>query len=135
MKTTLDLVDVIYTELKVGLLKDAITGIVKKNSRPVNSNKEDAIINSLPITSEQLQEAIVNVNVFVPNLNVSLSGVQNKIADHSRLKALGRLAVDELTDGISGDYTWDVQQQTVIEDNESDSHYVNIRVQFYISNI
>jgi hypothetical protein len=135
MKTTLDLVDVVYNELKSGPLKSAINGGVYKYTRPLNSSLEDVVINSLPVTNQQLQQAIVNVNVFVPNADISLGGSQQKMADHVRLKALGALAVDELKDGISGDYTWDVQQQTVIQDDESDSYYINIRLQFYVSNI
>lgn len=135
MKTTLDLVDVVYNELKSGPTKSAINGGVYKYTRPVNSSLEDVVINSLPVTGEQLQQAIVNVNVFVPNQDVSIDEVQQKTANHVRLKALAALAVTELTDGISGDYTWGVQQQTVIEDDESDSYYVNIRLQFYVSNI
>jgi hypothetical protein len=135
MKTTLDLVDVVYNELKSGPLKSAISGGVYKYTRPLNSSLEDVVINSLPVTNQQLQQAIVNVNVFVPNADISLGGAQQKMADHVRLKALAALAVDELKDGISGDYTWDVQQQTVIQDDESDSYYINIRLQFYVSNI
>jgi hypothetical protein len=135
MKTTLDLVDVVYNELKSGPLKTAINGGVYKYTRPLNSSLEDVVINSLPITNEQLQQAIVNVNVFVPNQDLSIGGTQNNTADHVRLKTLAALAVEELKDNISGDYTWDVQQQTVIQDDESDSYYINIRLQFYVSNI
>ncbi len=135
MKTTLDLIDVVYNELKAGATKTAINGVVKKNSRPVNSIKEDVIINSLPVTADQLQTAIVNVNVFVPDLTVLIDGEENKIADHVRLKTLAGIATTELEDGINGDYTWDIQQQTVIQDDESASHYINIRLKFFISNI
>jgi hypothetical protein len=136
MKTTLDLVDVVYGVLKVSSLKGSISGKVYEYQRPVNSNVEDVVINSLPITNQQLQQAIVNVNVFVPNLAVEETGdISRQVPDVTRLKTLAGLAVQELTDGISGDYTWDVQQQTLIQEEESGQHFINIRIQFFVSNI
>ncbi len=136
MKTTLDLVDLVYEVLKTSSLKSSITGKVYEYQRPVNSNVEDVVINSLPITNDQLQEAIVNVNVFVPNLEVEETGdISRQVPNITRLKTLAGLAVQNLTDGISGDYTWDVQQQTLMEDDESKQHFINIRIQFFVSNI
>lgn len=135
MKTTLDLVDVLYNLLKTGALRDAISGKVYKMNRPINSDLEDVVINSLPITSDQLQEAVANVNIFVPDALISVNGQQTKVPNHTRLKQLARIAVDMLEEGISGDYYWEVQQQTVIQDDESEQHFVNIRTEFFISNI
>lgn len=134
MKTTLDTTNVLFDVLKNSSLKDAISGNVYKIKRPVNSNVEDVVINSLPITNEQLQRSVSNVNVFVPDIKVSSDAV-DKMPDFVRLGVLANLAVSSLTDGISGDYIWDIQQQNVIEDDESDQHYVNIRIEFFISNI
>lgn len=135
MKTTLDLVSVVYDQLKSSSLKSAISGNVYKFKRPVNSDSEDVVINSLPITNEQLQTAVVNVNVFVPNVPVMSGGSESGFPDLVRLQALAAIAISELKDRISGDYTWDVQQMTVIEDEESGQYFANIRLQFFVSNI
>jgi hypothetical protein len=135
MKTTLDLVGIVYDVIKNSSLKTAINGKIYKFKRPVNSNAEDVVINSLPVTNEQLQTAIVNVNVFVQNVEAVTSEGINEFPDVVRLQTLATLAVSALTDGINGVYTWDVQQQTVIQDDESDQHYINIRLQFFVSNI
>lgn len=135
MKTTLDLVDVTWDRLNSSSLKTAITGKIYKYRRPVNSNVEDVVINSLPVTNEQLQRAVVNVNVFVPDVTISVNGNQDKVPNHVRLKQLAQTATSELNDRLIGDYSWEVQQQTVLEDEESQQHFVNIRLQFYISNI
>ena len=135
MKTTLDLVDVVWQLLNSSSLKGEITGGVYKLKRPLNSAKEDVVVNSLPVSNEQLQTAIVNVNVFVIDLEVGIEGEKNTMPDIARLKQLAAMTVDILQDGIDGDYTWDVQQQTVIEDEGNDQHFVNIRLEFFISNI
>jgi len=135
MKTTLDLEDVVYDQLKSGTLITIITGVLRKGDRPVSSEKEDVTVNSLPVTSQQLQSAIVNVNVFVPDLEIVEEGKVSFEKDHARLLVLTNQAITELKDKIKGEYTWDIQQQNVFKDNESQSHYVNIRLQFYVSNI
>jgi hypothetical protein len=135
MKTTIDTDNVLYELLKNSSLKSAITGKVYKRQRPVNSVLEDVVINSLPISNEQLQQCVSNVNVFVPDIQIVTDGVFDKVADEVRLSELSILAVQILTDGISGDFTWDIQQQTLIKDDESDSHYINIRINFFVSNI
>jgi hypothetical protein len=134
MKTTLDTNNVLFEALKNSSLKSAITGKVYKGKRPINSNTEDVVINSLPITNEQLQRSVSNVNIFVPDINVSGSAI-DKVPNYVRLKQLMVFAESDLSAGISGEFLWSIQQQTVIEDNESDSHYVNIRIDFFVSNI
>lgn len=135
MKTTLDTVDLIWNHLNSSSLNQVLTGNIYKKKRPQNSTQEDIVINSLPVSNEQLQQAIVNVNIFVPDVEHSINGSQEKMANWARLKGLAFLAVEDLKDGRSGDYTWDIQQQQDIEDEESGQHFINIRVQFYIANI
>lgn len=136
MKTTFDIVDVLYSVLKAGSLKSAITGNVYRNGkRPVNSEKEDVTINPLPVTNEQLQQCIVNINVFVPDTKLTINKVVIRDKNEDRMMELAALAVADLTDGRSGDYTWDIEQQHEFEDEDSDSHFINFRIKFFISNI
>lgn len=134
MKTTFDFVDILYEFLKTSSLKDSITGKVYKYERPVDSVKEDIVINSLPVTTGQLQTAILNLNIFVPDIIVSVSGVQTGYANNARMKVLTGIAFEEL-DEWTEDYNFNVQQQTLIKDNESSSHFINIRLEFYSINI
>ncbi|GAA0561552.1 hypothetical protein [Chitinophaga japonensis] len=138
MITTFHEEDIVYQRLNTSALKTAITGIIKKGKRPLNSTKEDVVINTLPISALQLQEGIVNVNIYVPNLVITVGGVQDFTQpDSARLKELTTTAIDLLTDQWpeSGDINYTVQQQTLFEDEESKSHYVNIRLQFYAINV
>mgnify|MGYP000160776335 CR=1 FL=1 len=136
MKSTLDLVDIVWQKLQAGALKAAISGDIHKHRRPANSQLEDVVINSLPISSQQMQEAIVNVNIHVPNISIAVNGaVDNTQPDHERLKTLVPLAVADLSDTWGDDYNFDVQQQVLIEDREAKDFYINIRLEFFNVNI
>lgn len=136
MKTTFDLEDILFQSLNNSSLKTAITGSVCKGKRPMNSTKEDVVIKSLPVNNLPLQNAIVNVNVYVPNKAQSINGVQDDSQpDTKRLKQLAELAVPLLCNQWQDDLSYDVQQQVMYDDAETKSHFINIRVEFFSINI
>jgi hypothetical protein len=136
MIDTLELVDIVYQRLKGSSLDSAISGDVYKHKRPINSVLEDVVINSLPANNFQVQSAVVNVNVFVPNLKLRINNIQdNTQPDHVRLKALCALALDRLTDYWQDDFNLDIQQQMLLEDEASAAHYINIRLDFFNINL
>jgi len=132
MITTLDIVDVLWAAINGSALKSAISGGIYKGARPVNSSKEDIVINCLPVPNTQLQTAIANVNIHVPNVVQNLNGIQDDTQpNYARLKALATMAVGVLQDKWQAGYHYDVQQQVMIQDEQAKSHYINIRVEFY----
>lgn len=135
MKTAIDQVDIVWGRLNSSPLKTEITGSVRRVQRPFNSSAEDIVVNSLPITSLPLQTGIINVNIFVPDLQVSENGGQIGEPDLQRINEIGREAIKVLTDQWSTDFSYTVQQNQVIKDNESASHYMNIRLEFYSINL
>ncbi|MEZ2446124.1 hypothetical protein AB6805_30625 [Chitinophaga sp. RCC_12] len=136
MTTTLEAVDSVYHKLAVGILPGTITGGLYKENRPTNSKSEDVVINSLSINSEQLQEGILNVNIHVPNLIISVNSIQdNSQPDFVRLKTLTALAISDLIDVWTGNIHYTVQQHALFSDNELNEHYSNIRLEFYSTNI
>lgn len=136
MINTLQLVDLVFLRLKGSSLESAISGKLYKHKRPVNSVLEDIVVNSLPTNNLQLQSAVLNVNIFVPNLKLKINNVQdNTQPDHLRLETLCNLAVDRLKDYWQDDFNFDVQQQMLFEDEQSGSHYINIRLDFFNINI
>ncbi|MBN8852226.1 MAG: hypothetical protein BGO55_00590 [Sphingobacteriales bacterium 50-39] len=132
MRTTLDLVDIIWQTLTGSPVRDTITGAIYKHIRPVNSSKEDVVISSLPIVNLDLSQAVAMVNVFVPNKTQNLNGAQdNSQPDGARLKTLTDLAISALRDQWGEDYNFDVQQSVLIRDEITASWYYNIRLNFY----
>lgn len=134
MRTTLDVVDDIYSALKSGSFKSAITGDIYKHKRLLDSRKEDVVINSLPISNQQLQTGIANVNIHVADIPVTTGSGTDNHPNHVRLKELAGLAIAEL-EVWSGDYHFDVQQQTIIQEETGNEHFVNIRVNYYSINL
>lgn len=136
MRNTFDIETIIYQELNVSAITNVISGKVYKNSRPLNSNKVDVVVGSLPINAEQLQRTVVNVNVHAPNLKLSINGIQdNTQPDVATLKTITALVISALTDKAFTDYYFDVQQQVLFKDETSDEHYSNIRINFLSENL
>lgn len=135
MKTTLDIVDILFTALDASSLKAAITGTICKHKRDFNSGLEDVVINCLPVNNQQLQNCIANVNIHVPDQMINSGGAENKQPNHVRLKALATMATDILKDNWQTDLNFDVQQQNLFEDPEAGDHYINIRLEFFIENL
>lgn len=135
MMTTLDIVDLLYVKLDASALKTAISGTINKHRRVADSDKEDVVINCLPVNNEQLQKTIANVNIHVPDLQIEVNGVQDKQPDHARLQTLAALAIGILNDNWTSTLNYDVQQQVIIEDREAGDHYINIRIEFFIENL
>ena len=134
VKTVLDVIDIIYQGLNGTALDLMITGAIYKLDRPVASSLEDVIINCLPIDNNQLQTAIANVNIYVPDIGVKVNNVAEKYPNYVRLKLLAKLGYEALSNIWIEDFDYDVQQSGIIEDDESDAHYINIRVEFNSEN-
>lgn len=136
MKTTLDIEEVLWKFLNNSSLKSSINGGIYKVKRPAGSLKEDIVVNSLPVNNLQLQSAVVNVNIHVPNRTFKSGDVLDASQpNHARLKVLGNAAVAILVDQWDTDYNFDVQQQNLFEDEDGNSHYINIRLDFFSINI
>ena len=136
MRDTFDIETILFKALNVPAITNVISGKVYKNSRPLNSGKVDVVVGSLPINAEQIQRTVANVNVHVPNLKLSISGVQDGTQpDTVTLKTVTSLVIEALTDKAFADYYFDVQQQVLFKDETTDEHYSNIRINFFLENL
>jgi hypothetical protein len=134
VKTTFDSVDIIWNALVNAGVKSLVSGGVYKSIRPINSTKEDFVVNSLPLFMGQLQNTVVNVNIHVPNLTIVANGAQDgSQPDLERLKVLTNLAVGILDNKWGNGYNYSVQQQNVIQDYGN--YFSNIRIQFVWVNL
>lgn len=135
MKTSLDLADIMFRILNDSPVKNMINGSIRKYARPLNSDREDIIINTLPISNQRIQRALVNVNIHVPNLMLADGdAVDDTQPNTLRLSHLTRDVVDILKErwASDGDYLLEVESQNIFPDGTS--HFSNIRVSFYSPN-
>lgn len=128
----LEIVDLMYTYLSGSALRAAVTGgLYKNNERPVNSTSEDIVISNLGTPNLQMQLSVLNVNVWVPMLEVNGAWYAN----HARMETLATLAQDDLQLNVFSGHHFRLQQQLLFREEEVKQYFINNRVEFYSKNI
>ena len=136
MKTVIDTVDEIYQLVAVPIVKNMITGSVYPDKRPDGSELGDVVINSLPITGAQLQVAVVNINIHVPNLQLTINGQNdNSQPNRKRLKEIADVIIPLVKNAIINNMVTDVETVSRIEEKDLKEHYLNIRVKINSINL
>ena len=121
MKSDIEIKDDIYQIIKGSTLEKAVTGKLKKTRRPANSNKGDIVISILENGSGQVQEAFVNVNIYVSDDVRDGQAEENS----SRLRQLCKLATELLEVQRGEDYRFTLDKQRVMEVNGKNEHFIN----------
>lgn len=131
MKSSLEFVQILHNRLRGATSISG--GVYKLNGRPVNSRKEDIVISPVANINDQLQEAVLNVNVYVPDQVVSVNGFEETHANYPRLLELANEVADLLDDvWTEGDH-YDVMADNVYP--EAGEHFLNFRIKFYHVNL
>ena len=131
MISTFDIIDVLYGIVNVSSLRTAINGnMYKNNDRPDKSGNEDIVINCLPTSGHQMQTATVNVNIYVPDTLIKISGVNQYKSNFTRLKTLSTLAISLLIEIAMPGYHIRIVNQGVINEDIIHQHFINIRLEF-----
>jgi len=145
--TSIEIVNVLFKHLQNSVLMSDVkkpSGKLCKYQKPLNSILEDVVINGLPIIKGDVDEAVLNVNIYVPNIlypkDSPLFGDRSQ-PDTARLLVLSKLGNQAFSDGAdddgeiwdeAGGYCLKYQQDTVMED-DNNMHYINFRIEFYSS--
>lgn len=130
MKTVFAVLKILYQMLSSSPLNEAITGEVYKLQRPAGSALEDVVINTLPLSGDQIQRGTANVNVYVPDLKTMVASKPLSMPDTARLDLLTELAITMLEQRYAEGYSFWTTGTNVIAEPESGQHYVNIRIEF-----
>ncbi|ARK08875.1 hypothetical protein A6C57_00320 [Fibrella sp. ES10-3-2-2] len=129
-KTPLDVLTILLQRLRGSALDEAITGKVRKLKRPAGSRLEDVVINTIAISPSQIQLATANVNIYVPDLLIQEEGGSQSEANLIRLGELSLLAIALLEGVYTQQYCYTLGKQYIIEEPLTNSHYLNLRVEF-----
>lgn len=110
-------------------LPDEVSGVVKRDRRPRDSQKEDVIISILANENGQMQDATVNVNIYVKD---KPAGNQFD-PDHERLDDIADLAqrIFNVFHGRDFRARLESQRITAIENNE---HVVTNKIRYKQNN-
>lgn len=128
MKSDILIKDDIYNHIKRSVLATAVTGkLCKQGVRPKESKLEDVVISLIANQNGQLQEAVVNVNIYVEDIKKSDGQhIENTI----RLRELCNVAADVLEVGRGDDYRFTLESQRVLEVSSAELHVINNRLNY-----
>ena len=130
MITLFDILDLVYSTLATSPVKTAINGGIYKLNRPDDSDKEDIVINVLPVTGDSVQTCIVNVNVHVSDVSLSTESKRQYQPNTVRMKAIADIAYTFLKQRYGSDYVLFVEDQAVYQEKEINQHFYNLRIRF-----
>ena len=111
-----------------GFMKN-VNGKLSKTKRPHNSHAEDVVISILANEGTQLQTAIINVNIYIQDLDVDGQFEENTI----RLDEVCEKAWKLLEAFKSDEYSAHAIEQRVYE-RDSCEHVINNQVEYKLIN-
>lgn len=121
MKSDVDIKDDIFKFIKGSELESAVTGKLSKTIRPANSSNEDIVISILSNQNAQIQEAFVNVNIYVQDLFRDNQAEEDTV----RLRELCNIAKVLLNVGRGNDFRFNLDTQRVMKVEGKDEHFIN----------
>ncbi len=124
MKTDIDIKDDMYGIINGSALSKAVSGKLSKTLRPAGSHKEDIVISVLANNNAQLQEAFVNVNIYVKDNTRDGQSEENSI----RLRELCSLSRDLLERGYKDDFRYELSSQRVVAVEGKGEHIINNKI-------
>ena len=123
MKSDIVIKDDLYKFIKNSTLATSVTGkVCKQGVRPKGSDKEDIVISVKSNVNGQIQEAKVNVNIYVKD--DEKSDGQNQEAS-IRLRELCSIAAEVLDVGLGDDYRFSLNSQRVLAVEDTREHVIN----------
>lgn len=136
MKQTFDTDSILYKVINSTTgITSVLTGGVYVGERPLNSTLEDIVINTITLTQDYLpQLGTSNVNIHVTDVNATIKGVTQKVANRARLSQLSSLVLDALRAARITGLKWSISSMNTIQEADISQHYVNIRIDWNINN-
>jgi hypothetical protein len=126
MKTTIDILDILYPIINVASVNTTLDGRVYRNKKPLNSELRDVVI--LPLSNyigdEIINDATVMINCFCKNFD-------NGTPDITKLRAIINAvsAVIEAYNNVSNYYIFVITNQLLLQDNDQATmSYINLRI-------
>lgn len=124
MKTPTDAVNFVYAlidDLGIEVFKHTSTG-----------KGERIVVNTLPLTGDILQRCYVNVNGFVPDIQVSNS---TPVPNTKRLEEVEELIVNVFKNHTnSGDIHLYIESVGVERNTSFDEHFINVKLKVNLKN-
>lgn len=116
------------------LLKDAdVEGGVYIDKRP--SIDEDIVVNAITTDSNFWQSTIINVNCYVPDLEIKHEGREITVPNIARLEEIAEDVYDIVkSNSMSQKFRLYTESMQQLEEIEERSHYINFRIRIFVKN-
>lgn len=132
MKSDASIKTLVYGVVAPSALAKAVTGIVSKIGRPDGSTAEDIVISVLDGDNGQLQQFIVNVNIYVADV---LNDKSKYIENTKRIELLSNQAISLFESYIGPSYRMELTKQRVLPVEGKNERVINNRVLLTYVNI
>ena len=127
MKSDIDIKTDVFHRIQGSALANEVTGVVRKTGkRPKGSKKEDIVISMLANQNGQIQNATVNVNIYVAAEIVNGQAEEKSL----RLKTLCDLAGSLFEVFRGNDYRAHLIEQRVFEVEGADEYVINNKIEY-----
>lgn len=115
-------------------IKNAISGnVYLDGTRPADSQEEDAIVAFVSGEDGVIQEGVVNLDIYVPDID---NGAGTKIKDTSRCQELSAIARDQILLMSSPGYLFSLNGMIKSYKTENTKQYfVNVPIKFKLMSI
>lgn len=118
----------------VSPLAQAITGRVTIEDRTANSTLEDVVINTITANQSLPQNAVSNINIYVPDKLKRIDGKQQYVQDRERLAQLVAIANTVIESANLGNgIDIYIQNYATIQERAINQHCGNIRIAVFIA--
>jgi len=124
MISVIDIKDIVYMLVKSSDLANSANGIVSKTIRPTDSNAEDIVISVLDQEGKQMQQFILNVNIYVSDLIKEKDIIENS----QRIRLLCTKSIELFESIVTDNWRCELQKQIIIKVEGKDEHCINNRI-------
>lgn len=132
MKTSTEIIDLIYQYLEASPLKAELSGGIYPLQRPENSGKEDLVIGTLTLGEGPVQIGVFNLNLHVPNIKVQIGGKEQSQPDRRRMRVISGILRDLFSEQFFEDCSAWITNIAEIKEPTLDEWYVNHRLEIRV---
>ena len=130
MKNDVEVRQDVFAVVVQSEIKDTIDGEVRYIPRKAGSKAEDCIISVLDSDNAQIQDCIVNVNIYVPNITSGGESVENI----NRTKLLATICENALKSKFGDGFHLFLEKQRILPVNGKDEYVINNRIRYKFNN-
>jgi len=132
MQNTAELLTALYKIAEDKNYKTLLSGGIYKNERPLNSEFEDMVLNTLGAFEDNFSQGIANVNVYVPKAEYLIKGKPTKLRNGERCDMIIAKMRDDFKRNSGAGFNIWTQSHQEFTDPDSGDIMINFRLEFRI---